>query len=159
MDIHTQRTRIAGCVVVLIGISVGCSSRQTTPESAARPMGVFEYVAQSNDLRGTITIRSDTMLIDPDVGYCEPARQPNFEAVQYRCTGHKYEPVHIWLDRRNPLRSSRWSGRVTVQRQRQVCVQEGRNQQGQRVCLRYGTESYETVSTVGGHLVLRPAPS
>jgi hypothetical protein len=157
-DVHPPRTRFTGCLVMLIGMAEGCSSRQAPAVSTAVPTGVYEYATQSNELRGTITIRSDTMLIDPDVGYCEPARQPDFESVGYRCTGQKYEPVQIWLDRRNPLRLSRWSGRVTVQRQRQVCAQEGRNQQGQRVCLRYSTETYETVSTVRGHLVLRPAP-
>jgi hypothetical protein len=152
-----QRTHLIGCSVTFIAMVAACSSRQTPAPTADPPTGVYEFSAQSTDLRGSITIRRDTMLVEPDAGYCEPSRQPDFESVSYRCTGQKYESVQIRLDRRNPLRSSRWSGRVTVQRQRQVCAQEGRNQQGQRVCLRYTTETYETVSTVGGYLVLRPA--
>jgi hypothetical protein len=151
-----QHARAVAAIVILGTAGAGCSARPAPAAPVEPPIGEYEFEAQSNELRGTIRILRDTMLIETFAGYCEPNRQPDFQFIGYRCTGQKYDAVQLRLDRRNPLRASRWSGRVTVQRQRQVCAQEGRNQQGQRVCVRYTTETYEVITPVGGVLNIRP---
>lgn len=140
-------------------------SRAATPRTAAPsgPIeGTYDYMANlpSLQVRGTLRVTGDTVLVDPVSDYCRPMMGPPDPLyIKYTCQGTgPYEQLTLTIDRRNPLQLSKWSATFRVQRRREVCVRYA-VRDGRQVCVETQTETYEATESRSGNLQVRRTPS
>jgi hypothetical protein len=152
-------------VLTLPTLAVCAKSGNQPPETAAPsgPIeGNYEYIASlpSMQVRGTLRIVDDTVLVEPVTDYCRPAiAPPDPFSIKYTCTGTgTYEQIQLTIDRRNPVQLSKWLATFRVQRRREVCVQYA-VRDGRQVCVQTTTETYEATDTRSGNLQVRRAPT
>ena len=155
----TDRIAIATLLVF-----VACGGSGSSPETAAPrgPIeGTYEYVANlpSQQVRGTLQMVGDTVLVSPMSDYCRPLMAPPDPlSIKYTCQGAgSYEQIQLTIDRRNPVQLSKWSATFRVQRRRDVCVQYA-TRDGRQVCVQTTTETYETTERRSGNLQVRRTP-
>jgi hypothetical protein len=147
------------CVTVLACASASGSRESSAPAGPIE--GTYEYTANlpGAQVRGTMRVVRDTVLVDPMADYCRPAvGVPDQLAIRYTCNGPgTYEQIQLRIDRRNPVQLSKWSATFRVQRRREVCtlyaVRDGR-----QVCVQTQTETYETTESRSGTLQVRRMP-
>jgi hypothetical protein len=152
--------------ILAVSALAGCASSGTRQPATAAPSapieGDYEYLASlpSVQVRGTLRIVGDTVLVEPVTDYCRPTiAPPDPFAIKYTCTGTgTYEQIQLTIDRRNPAQLSKWQATFRVQRRREVCVQYA-IRDGRQVCIQTTTETYETNDTRSGNLQVRRAPS
>ena len=152
--------------VLTVPILVACASGGNQQPVTAAPSGPiegnYEYVANLPNLqvRGSLRIVGDTILVEPVTDYCRPTiAPPDPLAIKYTCTGTgTYEQIQLTIDRRNPTQLSKWQATFRVQRRREVCVQYA-IRDGRQVCVQTSTETYETNDTRSGNLQVRRAPT
>jgi hypothetical protein len=152
--------------VLALPILAACASSGTRPPVTAAPSGPiegnYEYLANlpSLQVRGTMRIVGDTVLVEPLTDYCRPSvAPPDPFAIKYTCTGTgTYEQIQLTIDRRNPMQLSKWHATFRVQRRREVCAQYA-VRDGRQVCVQMTTETYETNETRSGNLQVRRAPT
>lgn len=140
-------------------------SGAATPRTAAPggPVeGTYEYMANLPTLqvRGTLRVVGDTVLVDPVSDYCRPLiAPPDPLYIKYTCQGTgPYEQLTLTIDRRNPLQLSKWDATFRVQRRREVCVQYA-VRDGRQVCVQRQTETYEATESRSGTLQVRRVQS
>jgi hypothetical protein len=151
-----SRSGIVTCTMLL-----ACGGSGAKPETAAPtgPIeGTYEFVANlpNQQVRGTINVIGDTVMVDPVSDHCRPlVAPPDPLFIKYTCQGTgTYDELRLSIDRRKPAQLSKWAATYRVTRQRQVCIQyDTRN--GQRVCVQSRTETYEAIDTRTGNLQLR----
>src|SRR5687767_6009852 len=152
--------------VLAIPVLWACASSGNQPPVSVAPSGpiegTYEYLANlpSLQVRGTLRIVGDTVLVEPLTDYCRPTvGPPDPFAIKYTCTGTgTYEQIQLTIDRRNPMQLSKWHATMRVQRRREVCAQYA-VRDGRQVCVQMTTETYETTETRSGNLQVRRAPT
>jgi hypothetical protein len=152
--------------VLALPTLAACASSGSQPPVTAASSGTsegnYEYMANlpSMQVRGTLRIVGDTVLVEPVSDYCRPTvAPPDPFAIKYTCSGTgTYEQIQLTIDRRNPAQLSKWHATLRVQRSREVCTQYA-VRDGRRVCVQTTTETYETNETRSGNLQVRRAPS
>jgi hypothetical protein len=134
-------------------VLVACAS---TPQRDYPADGTYKYFAAIPGLnvKGTLHVIADTMLITSEGEPCGPAGNNNSSMMRFGCRNG----VLLTVDRRNPSSSASWSGMIPVQRRREVCA-ETAMQNGRRVCLRKSVEVRDTTEWKKGKLqVFRADP-
>jgi hypothetical protein len=150
--------RIAYLVLpaLLACASSGTGTGASAPVGPAE--GTYEYVANLPGLqvRGTMRVQGDTVLVDPVSDYCRPSiGAPDPMSIRYTCVGSgSYEQILLAIDRRHPAQMSKWTARYRVQRRREVCVQYA-YRDGRQVCVQTTTETYETTESRSGTLLVQ----
>jgi hypothetical protein len=149
-------------VPLLAACGGSAASRPETAAPSGRVEGTYEYMATlpTQQVRGTLRVTADTILVDPVSDYCRLVMGPPDPLyIKYTCQGTgTYEQIQLTIDRRNPTQLSKWSATFRVQRRREVCVQYAMRD-GRQVCVQMSTETYETTETRSGNLQIRRAPS
>ena len=150
-------------VAVAVFLACGGSGARTETATPRGPIeGTYEYVANlpNQQVRGTLSVTGDTVLVNPISEYCRPViGPPDPLYIKYTCQGTgTYEQLTLTIDRRNPVQLSKWAATFRVTRRRDVCVQYG-TRDGQRVCLQTQTETYEANETKSGNLQIRRTPA
>lgn len=143
---------------------VACASSRNEAETtpASGPVeGTYSYVANlpGQQVRGTLRILGDTVLVEPVADYCRPTvGSPDPLRIRYTCNGPgSFEQLFLLIDRRSPVQLSKWSATFRVQRRREVCVQYA-IRDGRQVCVQTTTETYETTESRSGTLQVRRVP-
>jgi hypothetical protein len=143
---------------LLLAVLVSCASSSgalPNRESAAPIDGAYEYTVNvpGQQVKGTLRIVGDTILVEPLSEYCQPIPGPaDPESIRYRCSGPG--SLMLKLHRRDPLRSSTWSGTFGVSKLRQVCTRYGMENDKQ-VCLQSRQEPFEAKEARSGALRVR----
>lgn len=128
--------------------------------SVAPVEGTYDFVATvpGQAVRGTLQVAADTMFFSAVEGCnsnirSEPINHASYAGVfRYACSSAVLE-----FDRRNPVRSSKWSATVQIQRRREVCAERAvRN--GREVCIRNAIETYEVPETRSGSIQVTRRP-
>jgi hypothetical protein len=149
-------------LAALAGASASCRGAQPSPAPGPRT-GTFDLTATPTEgggvLRGVLQVLSDTVRVEFEHGLCWPSIGGNrLEEWRYECNGvGAFDRLNVIIDRRT-LRGS-WWGHSRVYRHRQVCREYGVNAQGQPVCVRMETETYEDDVDQSGVLHLAPRAS
>ena len=141
---------------------LSCASGGGSPTSrdVASAEGTYDFVATvpGQAVRGTLQVTADTMLFSPVEGCnsnirAEPIGRASYAGVfRYACSSAVLE-----FDRRNPVRSSKWSATVQVKRRREVCAERAvRN--GREVCIRNTIETYEVPERRSGSIQVTRRP-
>lgn len=157
--------RRIGVLALAVLTACGGSGAGARPETAAPggPIeGTYEYLANlpSQQVRGTLRVTSDTVIVDPVSDYCRAVMGPPDPLYfRYTCQGTgSYEQLQLTIDRRNPAQLSKWSATFRVTRRREVCVQYAMRD-GRQVCVQTTTETFETNDVRSGNLQVRRVPS
>ena len=131
--------------MVLALATTACSSPaarlQSLPQSQLGSYRFLERVggAQGEIIQGTVTIASDTVVIDMSPGPCSyEDRSIASTNISYRCAG-----VLVSFDRSNPLMRAYYSMSILERVPVRVCVRYVTNASGQQVCAQYGTDYEE----------------
>jgi hypothetical protein len=156
-----RRLTSSACLFMLS--VAGCAGRagraKATPEAAAVP-GRYEFTVNLAGYQavGHFLVLSDTIIVERSNQLCTPLQGPaDFSMIRYSCSGFgDYDTVMLMLDRRNPVRLSKWSASRRVQAQRRVCAQYTTNSQGERVCGGFTMEAYEATERTDGPLRVKP---
>jgi hypothetical protein len=154
-----------GPIAILLASSMACAGAGGAPEAEvavrAPAEGKYDYIANlpGQQVRGTLSVVGDTIIVDPMADYCRPTvRTPDPLAIHYTCNGPgSFEQIYLRIDRRNPAQLSKWSATYRVQRQRDVCAQYA-IRDGRQVCVLTKTEMYETTESRTGNLQVRKLP-
>jgi hypothetical protein len=162
MSALTRRLLNVLALPTLAACASSGSQPPVTAASSGTSEGNYEYMANlpSMQVRGTLRIVGDTVLVEPVSDYCRPTvAPPDPFAIKYTCSGTgTYEQIQLTIDRRNPAQLSKWHATLRVQRSREVCTQYA-VRDGRRVCVQTTIETYETNETRSGNLQVRRAPS
>ena len=159
-------------VLVLMPLLAACGGSAPKPETAAAKSeteatnasieGRYEFTVNlpTQQVRGTLRITADTILVDPVSDYCRVAMGPPDPLyIRYTCQGTgTYELLTLTIDRRNPMQLSKWGATFRVSRRREVCVQYVMRD-GRQVCAQMQTETYETTESRSGTLQVRRLPT
>ena len=115
---------------------------------------VFSANLPDQQMRGTLQIVGDRILLEPASGTCR-AIETTGPVVQFVCNGSgRYEQMSIRINRDKPAEGSTWSASYLVQRSREVCQEYGLVQ-GRQVCVRSWTEYYDVTQGKAGKLRVR----
>jgi hypothetical protein len=151
----------ARIALAMLPVLVACGGSRATTETATPSgsfEGTYEYIANlpTQQVRGTLQVVGDTVLVTPVSDYCRPVLGPSDPLYfKYTCQGTgTYEQVQLTIDRRNPAQLSKWSATFRVQRRREVCVQYAMRD-GRQVCVQTTTETYEATESRSGSLQVR----
>lgn len=150
--------------LVVIAVTAACGGSSATPRPQLAPqsqIGTYRFVeriasgssmaTQGDVLEGTVTILSDSVIIEMSPGPCRyEERSRTSTNISYRCAD-----VLVGFNRSNPLLRSFYSVRVIERVPVRVCTRYGTNAQGQQVCLQYGTDYQERSATRTGSLRLQ----
>ena len=146
------RLRIALAALLL---QIACRGSGATPAPLPR-FGTFDFTARTPllEVRGSMVVLPDTVIVQPEGGNCRPPASPNpLQTIRYECYGiGQFETFGLSIDRRNPALYSRWTGTYKEQRQRTVCIQYETNAAGQQVCLRSIVEYFDELVSRSGTL-------
>ena len=84
-----------------------------------------------------MTVLADTIMVDAQPGPCryEDKRSWGNTSIIYRCA-----EMTLMLDRKNPVRNSRFYTTVSVEERKTVCVRYDTNSAGQRYCAQQDTQ-------------------
>ena len=149
-------------LVVVTLAACGGSSQSPRPQLAPQgQLGTYRFVeriaggsttaTQGDVLEGTVTILSDSVIIDMSPGPCRyEERSRTSLNIAYRCAD-----VYVSFDRSNPLLRSYYSVSVIERVPVRVCTRYETNAQGQQVCVQYGTDYQERRATRTGSLRLQ----
>ena len=157
--------RLPGAALAAVAVLVACGggSAASRPETAAPNApreGTYEYMANlpSQQVRGTLRVTSDTIVVDPVSDYCRVVMGPPDPLyIKYTCQGAgTFEQLTLTIDRRNPMQLSKWGATFRVTRRREVCTQYA-TRDGRQVCVQTTTETYETTESRSGNLQIRRA--
>jgi hypothetical protein len=122
-------------------------------ESAAPIDGAYEYTDNISQhlVKGTLRIVGDTILLEPRGESCQPIPGPaDPEFIRYRCSGP--DSLMLNLHRRDPLRSSTWSGTFGVSHLNARCT---RYENGKQTCVSSRPEPFEAKEARSGALRVR----
>lgn len=155
----------ARVIMLAVPLLAACGgSSGPKPETAAPSAsieGTYEYLVNlpTQQVRGTLRVTADTMLVDPVSDYCRLVLGPPDPLyIKYTCQGTEtYEQLTLTIDRRNPAHLSKWAATFRVTRRREVCLQYAMRD-GRQVCVQMSTEPYETTESRSGTLQLRRLP-
>lgn len=154
-------TALIGTAAALASCASGGSAPSTSAVAAVTAEGLYEYTANlpGHQVRGTMRVLGDTIIVMPANEYCRPVIGPADPLVlRYTCTGGgTYEQLNLAIDRRNPMQLSRWTATYRVQARREVCAQY-EIRAGRQVCVSTRTETYETTQSRSGTLQVRRQP-
>ena len=142
-----MKTRVLTGLALLL-VPLACRRPSPAPDPVST-LGTYDYFvsAPRHEVRGVIRVQPDTVIVQPNEGYCRPSFSPtSFETVQFDCDGvEDFDTFKLYIDRRRPAQMSKWSATSKVQRERTICLQYVTNSQGQRTCTQYGKELYDEV--------------
>jgi hypothetical protein len=147
-------------VLTLVTVLSCASGGSTTSRDVAPAEGTYDFVATvpGQAVRGTLQVAADTMFFSPVEGCnsnirTEPiGHASNAGVFRYACSSAVLE-----FDRRNPVRSSKWSATVQIRRRREVCAERAvRN--GREVCVRTEFETYEVNENRSGLIQVTRRP-
>ena len=148
------------CAAVAACASSGSAREAGAPASAAVE-GRYDYIANlpGQQVRGTMLVLADTIIVEPQTEYCRPAvGAPDPLRIFYTCLGPgSFEQIRLSIDRRSPVQLSKWSATYRVQRQREICTQYV-TRDGRQVCVATRPEFYETTESRSGSLQVRRIP-
>ncbi len=144
----------------------GCSQASPGPTvPPAKSVGVYDFTSTipfrtgAIALDGTFEITSDTVLLVVDNAHCRELAPGNPRNFDYRCAGASFRDVswiHVWFERHDPLRRNGASAERRVPVDTEVCAQYAITAEGQRVCVRWRTETtYQTERRSAPLLVTR----
>lgn len=156
----------ARMILLAVPLLAACGGSATTKPETAAPSasieGRYEYTVMlpTQQVRGTLHVTADTIVVDPVSDYCRVAiGPPDPLYIKYTCQGTgTYEQLTLTLDRRNPMQLSRWGATFRVTRRREVCVQYAMRD-GRQVCVLTQSETYETTESRSGILQVRRLPT
>jgi hypothetical protein len=155
-------TLLAGAAAALAACHQNPGSRAPDP---VRRNGSYDYVAHvaGGSFAGTFRVVEDTILVEASDGACWYDKSVNLPlTMQFKCEGvSDVQDFALVLDRRNPVRASRWSGTTIRTVQRTVCDRYETDAAGRRRCAASHTISEDVKVGVGGPLSVqaaRPAP-
>ena len=147
-------------VLTLVTLLSCASGGSTTSREVGPVEGTYDFVATvpGQAVRGTLQVGADTMLFSAVEGCnsnirSEPINHASNGGVfRYACSSAVLE-----FDRRNPVRSSKWSATVQIKHRRQVCAERAvRN--GREVCVRNAIETYEVPEKRSGSIQVTRRP-
>ena len=145
-----------------LGTILACAGGGSTPgrDVAAPVEGTYDVAATvpGGIVRGTLQVARDTIFFEAVEGCnanirSEPIGRASRDGVfRYACNTAVLE-----FDRRNPVRSSKWSATVQKEGRREVCAQrEIRN--GREVCVRTEIERFEIPESRTGSIQVTRRP-
>lgn len=150
---------IAAFGLIFVGTLACRANPGQAPLATSVRDGVFDYWAdaQRYELRGIVRITADTVLLEPRHGRCRPVLgPPDRQFARYECAGPaELGQLELRIDRNNPQLASKWRATFKVQKQRQICAKDAATDDGQRICMRYETETTEESVTMTGPLRVR----
>ena len=161
---HASRS-VGGRGIIALGVFLASAGECRTntgraPSTTLVREGVFDYWAdaQRYELRGIVRLTGDTVVLEPRNGTCRPAIAPRDRQIaRYECSGPpELGQLELSIDRQNPQLASRWRATIKMQKQRMICAQDAATDDGQRICMRYETQTYEETVTRTGSLRIRP---
>jgi hypothetical protein len=141
-------------------LACASSGRTASHDVAASVDGTYDFVATvpGQAVRGTLQVAADTMFFSAVEGCnsnirSEPIGHASYAGVfRYACSSAVLE-----FDRRNPVRSSKWSATIQNKRRREVCAERAvRN--GREVCIRTEIETYEVPESRSGSIQVTRRP-
>jgi hypothetical protein len=147
-------------VLTLVTLSSCASGGGTSTRDVTPTEGTYDFFATvpGQAVRGTLRVAADTMLFSAVEGCnsnirAEPIGNASYAGVfRYACSSAVLE-----FDRRNPVRSSKWSATVQIKRRREVCAERAvRN--GREVCIRNAIETYEVPERRSGSIQVTRRP-
>lgn len=151
---------LIGVLAFMTLLSCASGGGTTTSRDVASAEGTYDFVATvpGQAVRGTLQVSADTMFFSPVEGCnanirSEPiGHASNAGIFRYACNMAVLE-----FDRRNPVRSSKWSATVQTKRRREFCAERAvRN--GREVCVRTAIETYEVPETRSGSIQVTRRP-
>jgi hypothetical protein len=168
------RTTIAILLSTVIQACATAGGARTDGSSANEPpagpaIGTYEIAASipGQHVKGTLQITADSMWFRSESN-CESRYSPaafmdvamaqatknvvGQDRIRFGCDG-----AMLSFDRRNPIQGAQWASTIVVPRQRQVCANYVMRN-GQRVCERTTTETYETRETRTGPIQVHRIP-
>jgi hypothetical protein len=144
------------CVALLIVLAVAaCATKGTT---APRPLpildGIYHFserpVQLQDAIEGTLTVISDTVIVDAQPGPCRYDQQQSWgrdHPYVYLCA-----EITLRFDRYNPVQKASYHTMTTIYERRTVCVRYETNSSGQRVCVQQETQEVPRKISVSGSL-------
>lgn len=144
---------------------IACGGSRTAPPSGATSTpttadGIYDFVATvpGQAVRGTLQVAGDTMFFNAVQGCDSNLRsEPLNNASQAGVFRYACSAAVLAFDRRNPVRSSKWSATVQKELLRQVCAERAvRN--GREVCIRNEVERYSVSESRTGSIQVTRRP-
>lgn len=131
-------------VLAVLGVLAACHySPGTSVPAPLRRDGAYEYAVRNGatSIGGVFFVLSDTIMVEPRDGLCKyDTGFINTERMRFNCDGlADVEELAIVFDRKDPVRSSTWTGIVQKPRYRRECERYTTDSQGRQVCVSYRT--------------------
>jgi hypothetical protein len=145
--------------------TIACGGSRTAPMSEAPSSptaaeGTYDFVATvpGHAVRGTLQVTGDTMFFNAVEGCDSNLRsEPINNASQGGVYRYACSAAVLAFDRRNLVRSSKWSATVQKELLREVCAERGvRN--GREVCIRNEIQRYSVPESRSGSIQVTRRP-
>ena len=152
----------SSCVPVLALALVACGTPRRQDDLVSIPvpieeLGRFKFVIEARETRvtGWIDVALDTIVARGESAPCSrSADQPDRSRLVYECAAPGISGVRLSLDRRHPVRSSKWSYFTPVLKTRDVCTAFRTWENGTQTCTRSTPEQYVEQVLRSGELVV-----
>ena len=148
------------CTLWLMLFVAACSAPKRE-EDFAIPMGElgrFNFLVETREgtrVTGLIDVALDTIVARSESAPCSRAtQQPDRNHLVYECAAPGTAGIRLSLDRRHPVRSSKWSYFTPVMKTRDVCTAFRTWEDGRRTCTRSTPEQYVEQVWRSGELVV-----
>jgi hypothetical protein len=150
--------RLAAVVSVLL-FGIACGARRPVDDVVPfAELGRYAFMAPipgGQRLAGTLDVAPDTLIARANSVDCRVAStQPSGDYLAYECTVPGTTGVDLFIDRRNPTRTSRWATTTRVVKKRDVCIDYRTWENGTRTCIRSEPQEYFERVRVEGSLVV-----
>lgn len=121
-------------------------------------LGRFNFLVETREgtrVTGLIDVALDTIVARSESAPCSRATaQPDRNQLIYECAAPGTTGIRLSLDRRHPVRNSKWAYFTTVTKTRDVCTAYRTWENGSRTCTRSTPEQYLEQVWRSGDLVV-----
>lgn len=151
------------CLALFTLLAGACATPPRQQDDLTLPipieeLGRFNFLVETRETRvtGLIDVALDTMVARSESAPCTRATvQPDRNQLVYECPAPGTAGVKLSLDRRHPVRNSKWSYFASVLKTRDVCTAFRTWENGTRTCTRSTPEQYVEQVLRSGELVVK----
>ena len=147
--------------VWLMLVVAACAAPKRQEEDLAIPieeLGRFNFLVETREgtrVTGLIDVALDTIVARSESAPCSRATsQPDRNQLVYECAAPGTSGIRLSLDRRHPVRNSKWAYFTAVTKSRDVCTAFRTWEDGRRTCTRSTPEQYVEQVWKSGELVV-----
>jgi len=143
---------------MLVVAACAAPSRQEDLDVPIEELGRFKFLVETREgtrVTGLIDVALDTLVARSESAPCSRAtEQPNRNQLVYECAAPGTSGIRLSLDRRHPIRNSKWAYFTPVMKTRDVCTAYRTWEDGRRTCTRSTPEQYVEQVWRSGELVV-----